>query len=213
MIIVYALLFGLLIGAAAIIKTPWFKGWEGEAAVNLGLKWFLDKRNYRLVRNVTLPAGEGTTQIDHVVVSRYGVFVIETKNMKGAIYGGEHDEHWTQAMGRSKHKFMNPLRQNYKHTKTLAEVLGIPQDKMKSVIILIGDATLKTRDKLPPNVLTRGVVRFIKSHREELLAEAEVDRILEVIQARRLTPGRKTNRRHVQHVKKIKAARRSIEDP
>jgi len=51
--------------------------------VNLAAKFFLDKNIYTLFKNVTLPTEDGTTQIDHVIVSRYGVFVIETKNMKG----------------------------------------------------------------------------------------------------------------------------------
>jgi len=63
------------------------KGVLGEFKVNLATKLFLDKRIYTLLKNVTLPTADGTTQIDHVIVSRYGVFVIETKNMKGWIFG------------------------------------------------------------------------------------------------------------------------------
>ena len=71
----------------AILKTPFIKGVIGEFQVNLAAKFFLDKHIYTLFKNVTLPTEDGTTQIDHVIVSRYGVFVIETKNMKGWIFG------------------------------------------------------------------------------------------------------------------------------
>jgi restriction system protein len=75
---------------AAILKSPWFKGVVGETLVNLAAKLFLDGKDYHLIRNLTLPTGEGTTQIDHVIVSRYGIFVIETKNMSGWIFGSPH---------------------------------------------------------------------------------------------------------------------------
>ena len=72
-----------LLFTIAILKTPFIKGVVGELQVNLAAKFFLDKHIYTLFKNVTLPTEDGTTQIDHVIVSRYGVFVIETKN-KGA---------------------------------------------------------------------------------------------------------------------------------
>jgi restriction system protein len=75
-------LFPLLL-IATLIKTPWFKGMIGEAFINLGIRLFLDKREYHLLKDVTLPTPQGTTQIDHVIVSPFGLFVIETKNIKG----------------------------------------------------------------------------------------------------------------------------------
>ena len=63
---------------------------------------------------------------------------------------------------------MNPLHQNYKHTAALAELLDLPHEKMISVVMFIGDAKLKTAGN-PPNVMSSGLIRFIKSHRAELL--------------------------------------------
>jgi len=68
---------------AALLKSSWFKGLIGEAMVNMAAKLFLNKSDYHLIKNVTLPTESGTTQIDHIIVSRFGIFVIETKNMKG----------------------------------------------------------------------------------------------------------------------------------
>lgn len=70
-----------------VTRTPWFKGKAGEALVNLSAKLFLNKARYHRIKNVTLPTAEGTTQIDHIIVSPYGVFVVETKNMRGWIFG------------------------------------------------------------------------------------------------------------------------------
>jgi hypothetical protein len=88
-------LIPLFLVAAAVIKSPWFKGKAGEAVVNLSAKLFLDKTRYHLIKNVTLPTEDGTTQIDHIIVSRYGVFVVETKNMKGWIFGNANQRYWT----------------------------------------------------------------------------------------------------------------------
>lgn len=66
---------------AAVLKSAWFKGEAGEFVVNLSAKLFLDKQQYHLIKNVTLPTEDGSTQIDHVIVSKYGFFVVETKNM------------------------------------------------------------------------------------------------------------------------------------
>src|SRR5512144_2778193 len=132
---------GIVAAIALIVKGPWFKGWIGELQINLMTKFFLDKNVYCLIKNVTIPADRGTTQIDHVIVSRFGVFVVETKNLRGWILGKEEAAYWTQKVYRHSEKFQNPLRDNYKHTKTLADTLGISDDKMRSVIVFTGDAS------------------------------------------------------------------------
>ncbi|EZH77030.1 hypothetical protein AU05_01080, partial [Ectopseudomonas composti] len=73
----------LLIG---LLKSPWAKGQIGELLVRLFAHWQLDKQTYRRLHNVTLNTPDGTTQIDHVFLSPYGIFVLETKNMSGWIF-------------------------------------------------------------------------------------------------------------------------------
>jgi hypothetical protein len=195
---------GIVAVIAIILKSPWFKGWIGELQINLVTKFFLDKNVYRLIKNVTIPADGGTTQIDHVIVSRFGVFVVETKNLRGWIFGKEGDAYWTQKLYRHSEKFQNPLRQNYKHTKTLADTLGISDDKMRSVIVFTGDTSFKT--DMPENVTNpRGYIRYIRSHTRTVLTDSEVNRIIKSIAEKRLVPGLKTHFQHIKHVKDIKA--------
>ena len=183
------------------------KGMLGEWQVNLLIKFFLDKNEYHLIRNVTLPTfidgkKHGTTQIDHIIVSKYGIFVVETKNMKGWIFGSENQKQWTQQIFKHKSKFQNPLHQNYKHVKTLEACLKTKNDCIFSVIIFIGDSTFKT--KMPENVrFARGGIEFIKSKRDIALSEDEVADIIEQIESGRLERSIKTNRQHVKHVKEI----------
>jgi restriction system protein len=61
------------------------KGWLGEKMTTLAMWAMLDKNVYRRVDNVIVNTPNGTTQIDHVLVSVYGIFVIETKNIRGWI--------------------------------------------------------------------------------------------------------------------------------
>ncbi len=70
----------------------------GEFIVNLATKISLDKTVYTLFKNVTLPTDDGTTQIDHIIVSKYGIFVVETKNMQGWIFGSAQQKSWTQKL-------------------------------------------------------------------------------------------------------------------
>ena len=109
---------------------------------------------------MTLPTEDGTTQIDHIIVSKYGIFVVETKNMNGWIFGSERQKMWTQQIYRHKTKFQNPLHQNYKHVKTLENALDIEPEKIVSVIVFVGEATFKT--SMPANVNRRGRARGLK---------------------------------------------------
>lgn len=59
----------------------------GEAAVSRTLKASFQGKDYHLMNNITLPYLDGTTQVDHILVSLYGVFVIETKHWSGWIFG------------------------------------------------------------------------------------------------------------------------------
>ncbi len=81
-------------GLEGFLRTS-VKGLVGETAVVIAAKLLLPS-DYSRFHNVTLRTPDGTTQIDHVFVSRFGVFVVETKNMGGWIYGSERNRRWTQ---------------------------------------------------------------------------------------------------------------------
>lgn len=90
----------------AFLKTPLFKGFMGEVIINITTSLFLDKKKYHLIKNVTLPTDDGgTTQIDHIIVSQYGIFVVETKNLKGWIFGSQDKKMWTQKIFKHKTRF------------------------------------------------------------------------------------------------------------
>ncbi|MEP1216331.1 MAG: nuclease-related domain-containing protein [Marinobacter sp.] len=191
---------------AGLVRSPWFKGKFGEILVNLSARCFLDKSRYHLIKNVTLPTEDGTTQIDHVLVSEFGVFVVETKNMKGWIFGGPHQRFWTQKIYRSNHKFQNPLHQNYKHVKTLQALLGLSDHQVHSVVVFVGDSTFKT--PMPENVTQGlGYVRYIKSKTDPLLSPEQVAEVREKVATGRLKASFATDRAHARHVRGLVAER------
>jgi restriction system protein len=176
------------------------KGWAGELQGTLAHKVFLNSNVYEDINNITLPTANGTTQIDHVIVSRFGIFVVETKNMSGWIFGDEHGAQWTQLFpGGKKYPFQNPLHQNHKHVKTLQEFLGIAEEKFFSVVMFWGDAEFKT--PMPPNVMTRGYMRYIKSKMDVLFTGEEMDEIILAIKTGRLPRTWATGRGHVAGLK------------
>lgn len=149
------------------------KGWFGEKVTALGIAISLDRRIYRRIDDLILTTDRGTTQVDHVILSPFGIFVIETKNMRGWIFGGERDPFWTQVNFRRKDRFQNPLRQNYAHTRAVAEKLGVELETVHSVVFFIGDCQFKTPP--PRNVLTRGLSAYIRGFAEFRFSEAEVE--------------------------------------
>lgn len=119
------ILIAILIPLNIVVKkhVPKWKGKAGEKLVKRILSK-LNPESYYVIHDVTVHTEYGdTTQIDHIVIAETGVFVIETKNYEGWIYGDEKAARWTQGIFRKKHSFQNPFRQNYKHTKAIEWVM------------------------------------------------------------------------------------------
>lgn len=184
----------------AIIKSPWFKGKVGEGLVNLTSSLRLNSSIYKNIKDVTIRLKDGTTtQIDHIIVSPFGLFIIETKNMKGWIYGSENQKQWTQNIYGKKHRFQNPLYQNYRHIKALEEILGF-EANIHSIVVFAGESTFKT--KIPSNVFIGGkYIGYIQSFTERVFSEDDIHKIIGTIESGKSTKSFKTNREHVQSLK------------
>ncbi|HIF9246066.1 TPA: NERD domain-containing protein [Photobacterium damselae] len=189
----------------SVFKSRWLKGIFGEFLVNRLLSK-LPESDYTLIKDVTLPTSDGTTQVDHIVVSKYGIFVVETKNMKGWIFGSARQKLWTQKIYRHSSKFQNPLHQNYKHIKALETLLGCSADYLHSVIVFIGDSTFKT--EMPPNVTyARGSIRYIQQFNNVVFSDKDYARLTDSINQIKLKRGVITDLKHRNHVKEIVASK------
>lgn len=111
---------------------------------------------YSHYRNLVLTSTMGDlTEIDHLVLSPFGIFVIEVKNYQGWIFGNQHQENWVVHRYRRKYQFQNPIRQNLKHTEAVASLLDIDTKaepaQIYSVIAFSQRAQFKT--PMPDHVL------------------------------------------------------------
>lgn len=185
-----------------LLETPSYRGWWGEYKVNLMLRSCLSN-DYRVFTNAIYrgKTRHESTQIDHVVVSRFGVFVIETKSLKGKIYVDPLEPNsWLQIVGRRKYKLRSPLMQNYSHIKAVQAVTGVHSQKIHSYAVMAGSAEFP--DGMPERVFTIwALVRKIQSHRTPVFSRGHVDDICSALRRRRIKGGYWASRRHVERLK------------
>ena len=184
-----------------ILASARFKGWHGERAVSKGLSR-LDPATYQTFHNLYLPRpdGQGSTQLDHILVSPFGIFVIETKNYRGWIFGSEKQGHWTQQIYKRKSRFQNPLHQNHLHIRALMGFLDLPESAFHSVIFFIGDCQFRT--PMPPNVLNRGLCNWIETRRDPILTPDQVAHARDSLARHECSTDRRAAAR--QHIKAMK---------
>ena len=123
--------------AVAALKAllPRLSGWIGERRVSAKLKRLFPAVRHDLI----LPDGRGgLTQLDHLALTPGGLLVVETKTYSGIILGQGNESTWTQVIGRRRHSFQNPLRQNYAHARAL-EALA-PDIPIEGRVVFAGTA-------------------------------------------------------------------------
>lgn len=175
---------------------------RGEALLTQALNKEFNTEDYHLLNHVTLKHGDMTTQIDHILVSRFGVFVIETKDYTGWIFGNATHDTWTQATYRDKFKFQNPIHQNYLHLKAVEQLLDfVPSSAIHSVVVFVGDAEFKT--DIPAGVFTLPkLIDHLKGCTEELLSLNRVQFCVGRLETARLQVSQKTDLEHVQALRR-----------
>lgn len=166
-------LFILAIFALAILirwLTP-SRGKKGENSVARILKK-LPRQDYHVINDVVLPTPYGSSQIDHIVVSPFGIFVIETKYYSGWIYGSEHGEYWTKNVYGHKYDFYNPILQNTGHVtalrKNLKDYRSLP---IFSIVAFSRQASLDVSIKNAIVVYWNQIPRVIRQFGESKLSK------------------------------------------
>ncbi|MCI8366751.1 MAG: NERD domain-containing protein [Eggerthellaceae bacterium] len=96
------------------------------------------------LKNVYVPVRGRTTEIDVIMVHEKGIFVFESKNYSGWIFGSTEQQQWTQVLkGGAKERFYSPIKQNKSHIKALSGHLGLPEDLFVSFIVFSERCELK----------------------------------------------------------------------
>ena len=132
-------------------------GWAGEHWVKKALKK-LPSSNYKILNDIMIRTSTGTCQIDHLVLSPYGIFVIETKQYNGHITGDKYDKKWIMRTksGRT-YYYENPIRQNYGHVKSICELLNLDESKVFN-IVCIPSRYVKLKIKHDGELTTYGTI-------------------------------------------------------
>ena len=200
------LLFLIVAGVAAyfFFQTPVGKGVIGEWIVRFFIGKTREKpgREQFVVNDVILQTEDGkTAQIDHILINSRGVFVIETKNYSGRIYGHENQLQWTQvlAYGKVKNKVYNPVKQNATHIYRLKETVGVKTPFYSMIVFVKGNTKWVESDKV---VDLYGIKRFILSKPNHSLAVDEMRRIYDILVKVKHNKG-VTKKEHVQNINKM----------
>lgn len=124
----------------------------GEAQVHQYLAQYCRNTHAHVLNNITLRLADGsTTQIDHILFTTKGIFVIETKHYSGWIFANAKSKVWTQTIYYVKNSFQNPIFQNYKHVRVVQKIFDFIDPKLiHNFVVFTGDAEFKTTK--PDNV-------------------------------------------------------------
>ena len=195
------IVFILIIVIVLKINSSKIKGSIGEAKVNTRLN-FIGKE-YIVLKDILIKSSNGyTSQIDELVLSEYGLFVIETKNYKGWIFGNEKAENWTQVIYKEKHTFRNPIKQNWSHIYALKSLLSdYPNIKYHPIVVFSGNATLKSIESSIPVIYSNKLNSTIrKLSFEKCLSIDELNKIQTILESSELKE-RNARKEHIKNIK------------
>ena len=200
--IIVALASGCVLGyALARYRAASFQN-RGDALVRLAIQARFEAPDFHLLNHITLQLGDGTTQIDHILVSRYGVFVIETKDYSGWIFANAKDPTWTQTIYGSKFKFQNPIFQNARHLRAVQELLNfLSPTVIQSVVVFAGSAKFKT--EVPTGTYSvAGLVQFLQKQKDPVLSLNRVQFCVGRLETARLNISGETDLEHLQNLER-----------
>ncbi len=183
---------------------------KGERLVHDRLKRELEAKHFHLLNSITIPTSSGgSTQIDHVVICKGGIYVIEVKHYSGWIFGSANNPKWTQKFGTGKtFTFQNPIRQNYKHIATIIELAKIDKKVIHSRILLTGSAEFKT-EKPKELVSIDRLIEEIK-YSKPVIEEWQLYQYIGAVEHARYEISNETD---VEHVNRLNREHSNINNP
>ncbi len=174
----------------------------GEALVSRLIQENFKAPDYHLLNHITLELQDGTTQIDHILVSRFGVFVIETKNYSGWIFANAKQATWTQVLFHKKFKFQNPIFQNMRHIEAVKTQLDfLAPNSIQSLVVFTGNAKFKT--DVPSGVFTTPrLIDHIQSYTEETMSLNRLQFCVGRLETARLCISGETDLAHIKSLER-----------
>ncbi|MGN4125578.1 nuclease-related domain-containing protein [Lysinibacillus sphaericus] len=161
------------------------KGRYGEYLTSRIIEKHALKSHQQLV-NVYIPKrnSQDMTELDLLYIDRTGLYVIESKNYSGWIFGNEAHQQWTQTMpNKKKYKFYNPIRQNATHIRAVQDFVGLPSEALHSVIVFSERCELKKIEVTSHHVHVikrEDLPHFIEARKQsgkQFFTQADIDAI------------------------------------
>ena len=202
--------------------SPSGKGKIGEIKVQRKLSYLSPE--YKVLNNVVLSTSRGTTQIDHLVVSKYGIFVVETKNYRGDIYGDDNRKEWTQIIVTkvrynkkwwkeytyvTKNNLYNPVKQALMHLYEVKKHLEeFPRVRIIPIVAFNDEANLANVSSNSHVIHISELANTIKQYDRAYMTDSDVQRIEEILNLKNLS---EVVSKH-EHVKNISKAKSQYEN-
>ncbi len=185
------------------------KGELGEYKINFDFERL--PKEYKYLANIMIRSSKGLTQIDHIVLSPYGIFVVETKNYAGWIFGNEKDKYWTQTFYNKKNRFYNPIRQNYGHVQAIKEILKDYKNiKFYPIIAFSRRCELREIKSSVPVLFDTDISNFIiRKNKEIFLNELDIANIYQILKEANITD-KHIREEHIQKIKTITQGEKDI---
>ena len=164
------------------------------------------------MNDLLLRDGDYTTQIDHLIISRYGVFVVETKNIHGTVYGADNKEFWSsylpqrysRYLGKAEYEFRNPLWQNAGHIRAIKKIVG-NDVRVQGIVAFPNETELKVKCTQPV-LYWSGVMPYIEQFTEAVLSDEEIVRLDALIRSY-VDANPESRLEHVENVRKQQGKR------
>ena len=192
---IFILLFGMIAIMFSIRFVPYIlkyykSDYKNESGVSL-IKYLFDTGNFgetliffeleklpmykKIMANLYIPTEDGTTEIDILLIARSGIYVIESKNYSGWIFGDEKSKNWTAVLYKTKNRFLNPIWQNKKHIKYLSKLLVDVQ--LRSLIVFSERCELKEVNASENLVLKRNKLKrlILTESKSEVFTHQEIN--------------------------------------
>lgn len=173
---------------------------QGEIEVN---KYLSKINGSKLLEDIILKRSNGTTQIDHILITRKGIFVIETKDFSGKIIGDEDSKFWLQKLNFKENYFYSPIKQNYGHVKAVEEIIK-RKNVCISLIVFTNKSNIK-KVKTETNLIqVKNLKKHIKRYKSQIrLSKDEVEELYKILNKKDIN-SRRAIKRHIKSVEKIK---------
>lgn len=159
-------------------------------------------KEYQVFDDITLKTPKGTTQVDHVVLSPYGVFVVETKSHKGMIIGDDNWKYWIQVLRGKRYSFYSPFLQNYAHLKTLYNLFNLNYKYFLGLICFTSDNVNLFKCNCSRALHISCLAQTILGYKTRLLSDTDVECLAYILKTSSYN-SKYMAQKHIKYVKSL----------